>query len=302
MFVALCAVVSPVIGIELTAHGWLNAVGIGFFIFTYILDGQLPRRDIYRMLGREEPFLSLEWRFWRMITTMTLVLIGLTAALLARTENGTDKALSPDITGIMAVGVGVWFATAGWMYTVFQTQKADRIRNALTAIRHALYDEPMSAYHRELEQIVVRVRDQWPVAYTEPLPKVAGHLRASSLARRSTFRQYQDAALEEMIDEILDQFDQLSFGVRSGQLDHTTVAMTLRKLMLRYALTFANFIADYTNAAENPADGRLTAMNREHEHFLWLVSRLEIRKDDGVNPALLIAPPVTRVWGSGKVG
>ena len=72
--------------LELTSLGALNTFVFSCMVGWYALDVQLPRREIYLLLGQYERPLLLELRFFRLVALLTTSLIGIASAGLALTE------------------------------------------------------------------------------------------------------------------------------------------------------------------------------------------------------------------------
>ena len=295
----------PAFGIDAALP--LGLLNLGIFLFIvgwYLVDTAFRRREIYETLFRvdEEP-ISPVIRLWRMLTLLAVSLGALLSTVLAvhdaaNTSSTADRSLLS--SSFIIVGVGI--AALGWMYTAFRREKAERTTHTLQAIRDQMYGDPIAPIRDQVTALAIHLRAKHGIPKNEPLPVAhmqtpLNALNNDPVLEAARLKGHQHRRLEDLVDSLLDASDQIAFGIRSGQLDFQTVQMVLRPRYVRLAFVFAAYIREETEAEREAKTDRLRSKKRTWEHFLWLVSRLELTEDERDYKKHLVLPPRLRDLG-----
>jgi hypothetical protein len=91
-------------------------------------------------------------------------------------------------------------------------------------------------------------------------------------------------------EEFFNALDHIAFGVRQGQFDFRAIEMNLRQRFIRAAFAFNAYLENEVEAEALP-DGRRRATTRTWEHYLWLVTRLDVLPSDKVDRQAIVLPP-----------
>jgi hypothetical protein len=261
-------------------------------VFWYSLDTYFPRRSLYAFFGRLEGTLKHGLRFWRRVATLATAIGGLGLALVQYTEtSASEPGLSPTTAqSIVALAVA-FLASFGWMYTRFEQEKSDRAKATLEAIRDQMYGQRIADSYRAITLMSGYCVNKLGTPRDRPfndkelavrLEWVAKDVSSGSLASMS----HADAA-----DQFINSLNQMAFGVRNGQLDLDTIALVLRPRMIRVAFRYHLLICQSTKAELDERLGRMRAKKRTWEHFLWLTTKMDVLKSDGISFESICLPP-----------
>ena len=267
------------IGQTLTIFGWLNLGLASVIVAWYALDTLYLRRSIYAFWSEIEGPLSHLWRFWRLIILLTCGIAAVGDSLLTIILENGDGVIRPIDIAPLAVLTGAYLASFGWIYTRHEAAKSDRAKATLSAIQGQMYNEviisaynhmlKMSNYYRE------RNRGQFQSA-TDPLPLEALTTKLSDADPDWQNRNLPDITLRSAAISYFNALNQLSLGVRQGQLDLTTITRVLRPRFIRMAGRVSHFIIQATQAKFDLEFGRPRSRNRTLEHYLWLLYHLDV--------------------------
>jgi len=286
------------LGLSLVSWGWANLAIISGLVAWYFIDALFPRRAIYEVWGDTEGPLRLELRLWRKMILLTCVVIGLAGAgitlypldELTRQSTAPVK-IPPEALRPLFVLVGAYLAAIGWLYTTFEKEKSDRASNTLMAIRDQLYGNHVSTVHLQLQLLTKDIQAKMHLGHMDPIPSDKMARKVSDLPDDIRPDGRISLTLTEVLDQFLNALNQLALGVRLGQFDLRTVQLVLRPRFIRYAFVYSEYIREQTKAEQESTEGRWRSKVRTWEHFLWLVSRLDVLETDQVDINKIVLPP-----------
>lgn len=280
-------------------NGWIY-VGLATLLISWFsIDGLFERRTLYARIGKLEGTLKHGLRFLRRVMFLTLIVVGLALALIENTSGSLDSGkLENGVVAPLAVLAGAYFASFGWMYTRFEQEKADRASATLEAIRDQLYGPLLSDTYRKLKLVSDYCRKE---RAKRRRPKHAPFTKAELALRIEDVVQDIKAGSSHSIDheflatQFINALNQLALGVRKGQFDLSTIRLLLRPRFLVFACRYRNMIAADTDAKPDPHFGnRLRAQTRTYEHFLWLITKIDLLESDlknGITYDNIVLPP-----------
>jgi hypothetical protein len=261
-------------------------------VLWYSLDTYFPRRTLYAFMGRLEGTLKHGLRFWRRVATLALAISGLGFSLveLTRAAPGTQTASSSTTEQIAALAVA-FLASFGWMYTRFEQEKSDRAKATLEAIRDQMYGQRIAESYRALQLFSHYCVQKLSTPANRPFNDEELAIRLEQLATDIKPSLLDSITHREAADQFINALNQLALGVRLGQLDFDTIALVLRPRFIRVAFRYHDLICQSTDAVLEPRLGRMRARKRTWEHFLWLTTKMDVLKADGISFAHICLPP-----------
>lgn len=284
--------------LEISDWGWGNLSLICVLVVWYATDALFPRRAIYELWGDTEGPLRLELRLWRKILLLTCIVLGLASAGIAlhpidptTGESSAAIKIPTEALRPLFVLVGAYLAAVGWLYTTFEKEKGDRASNTLMAIRDQLYDSKVASTLLLLQLMKTHVQRKLGLKRTSPIPLTEMSTKIEILPEDLRREECESLTLEEVLDQFLDALNQLALGARLGQFDFRTIKFVLRPRFIRYAFVYAEYLRQETNAVYEENTGRWRSQVRTWEHFLWLVSKLDVLETDNVDRAHFVMPP-----------
>lgn len=292
---------ADVLGVTPTALGWINFVVFYALSASTIVGAALGRRRCYEVFGQQEPVPIPSIGLWRRILLLTSSFAALIGVLVAHAPNGAIMQLPSGVSGL-AILASAYIASFGWMYTTFHNERAERTANTLATIRDLTYAARPAETHDALVQLLGSYRSSHGIPRTAVLPCEALETPVDELLSTDRASAIPARTFGEIVDDALNILDQAALGVREGQLDFSTVDLTLRSRYVRQAYVFADYIAAQTRV-EHLVEGKVhsemqgtrprrRARDRTWEHFLWLTAKFETVPDDGIQDVTaLIAPP-----------
>lgn len=283
------------LGLSLSLAGVLNLLLVAALVAWYAVDTAVPRTgELYELFGVAEPVLRPALRLARRLVLLSATGAALVAAVVELSEEGATRtaglpgaAVSP-----LAILMGALLAAIGWMYTTYEHERNHRAASTLDAIREQMYGDRITRIRAALERTVQSIRGELGLGLDEPIP--LQRMETPVDLKVVTDHVTPDGCnLADLADDLLDALDQVAYGVRDGQLDYRTIEMVLRGRYVRYAFTFAPYIALQTGAAcPWPGPSRPRARTRTWEHFLWLTGRLPEFDNDHVRIAEMVRAPL----------
>lgn len=284
-----------------SGFAWSYLLLATFLTSWFTADVFFARRTIYACFGRLEGTLKHGLRFWRRVGFLSLMVAGLGITLLeqlgSRDSNG---ALSPQVASAMAVLVGVYFASFGWMYTRYEQEKSDRAAATLDAIRDQLYNPEIAQIYRLLLSFSTYCVNNLKTPADRPFNESELALTAASISGHQSDGKKDAADPAGLMNHrtaaifFLNSLDQLAFGVRKGQFDLGTIQMVLRERFIRFAFRYHQVIGKDTNPKPLKKIHRERSQTRSYEHFLWLTSKMDFLAVDekrGASWEYIILPP-----------
>lgn len=272
--------------------GWVNLAVASFLASWFVVDVLFPRRTIYGFFGALEGTLKHGLRFWRRVALLTTSVLSLAGALVALTAGDSSEVpIPPQTAPLLVVLAGAFLASFGWMYTRFEQEKADRASATLQAIRDQMYDSKIASIYRMLTVFSRYCVETMGTPADRPFDEKELAVRLETVLVGIKARSLESYSHSEAADQFINALNQLAFGVRQGQFDFDTIKLVLRPRFVRMAFRYHELIAQSTNAEYVAALDRDRACGRTWEHFLWLVSKMEVLSSDAVSYRYIMMPP-----------
>lgn len=252
-----------------------------------IIDWPLQRNRIYRFLGLYEKPPSSRFRLFRSYILVVLPLLLLSIDLF-NLDHGMirfgDQPAGNTLNhlGPAAIVISTVAATSGWLISSYQSQQLHRKQHTLDIALKLLLDHELLDCDSNISAAIAAFRAENP-EYSSPqgVPKPLPLACLNSMQVRPDGNDTGKSAVWYIL-QMLNFYEYVSLGIRSGDLDYNHIRKTMRANFWRDYWLFEELIESWCVPHDVILMGGLMmrrAGSQTLANYLWLINLLALDRD-----------------------